>query len=89
MEKKKRISAKDLVGKEYNGFQVLDYKTENRRTYLYVTCPFCKCRKWMRKDSLDNEKVFSCGCQNKKNNYYTKKDISGKKNWEINSIVPN
>lgn len=88
MEKKKRILAKDLVGKEYNGFQVLDCKTENRRTYLYVVCPFCKCKKWMRKDSLDNKKVFSCGCQNKKNNYYAKKDISGKKFGKLTVLHP-
>lgn len=72
-----RTKARDLVGTEINGFKVLDWKRENNRSYLFVICPICGKKKWMRKDNVDNPKIVSCGCYNKKNNYIKQKDITG------------
>ena len=45
-EKRKYTKAEDLVGTTYKGFKVLDYKRENRRSFLQVECPYCKKIKW-------------------------------------------
>lgn len=83
-----RTKAADLVGTEIKGFKILDWKRENRRTYLLAVCPFCKKQKWMRKDQIDNPKVVSCGCYNAKNNYTKSKDITGQTFGRLTAIRP-
>ena len=46
-DKRKQTRAADLVGTVYKGFKVLDCKTENRRSFLQVECPYCKKIKWI------------------------------------------
>jgi len=46
-EKRKQTRAAALVGTVYKGFKVLDCKTENRRSFLQVECPYCKKIKWI------------------------------------------
>lgn len=83
-----RTKASDLVGTEIKGFKILDWKRENKRTYLLAVCPFCKKQKWMRKDQIDNPKVVSCGCYNAKNNYTKSKDITGQTFGRLTAIRP-
>ena len=83
-----RTKAADLVGTEIKGFKILDWKRENKRTYLLVVCPFCNKQKWMRKDLIDNPKVVSCGCYNAKNNYIKNKDITGQTFGRLTAIRP-
>lgn len=64
---------KDYVGKELNGFKVLDYKRENRRSFLRVVCPVCKSVKWMRTEQVKIS--HSCGCLPPANF----KDLTGKR----------
>lgn len=80
--------AADLVGKEIKGFKVLDYKRENKRTYLLVICPYCKQEKWMRKDSIDDPKTKSCGCYNQKHNAFKAEDISGQIFGRLKALKP-
>lgn len=83
-----RTKAADLVGTEIKGFKILDWKRENKRTYLLAVCPFCNKRKWMRKDQIDNPKVVSCGCYNAKNNYIKNKDITGQTFGRLTAVRP-
>lgn len=83
-----RTKAVDLVGTEIKGFKILDWKRENKRTYLLAVCPFCSKRKWMRKDQIDNPKVVSCGCYNAKNNYIKNKDITGQTFGRLTAVRP-
>lgn len=83
-----RTKASDLVGTEIKGFKILDWKRENKRTYLLAVCPFCDKQKWMRKDQIDNPKVVSCGCYNTKNNYVKNKDITGQTFGRLTAIRP-
>ena len=80
--------ASDLVGKEIKGFKVLDWKRENKRTYLLVVCPYCKKTKWMRKDSIDDPKTKSCGCYNKQNNVFNAEDITGQVFGRLKALKP-
>lgn len=73
------MKGRDLVGREYKGFYIHDYKRENKRTYLLTECPFCHNNKWMRKDTLDVPSVVSCGCYNSEKNWVRPKDLTGKK----------
>lgn len=57
-----RIKASSLVGQEYKGFKILDWKRENKRTYIYAECPKCHKKCWTRKDSIDRNPTLSCGC---------------------------
>ena len=65
--------AKDYIGKELNGFKVLDYKRENRRSFLKIVCPVCKSVKWMRTEQVKIS--HSCGCLPPANF----KDLTGKR----------
>jgi hypothetical protein len=58
------MNGKDLVGTVYKGFKVLDYKRENDRSYIFVTCPICGKNSWRRKDLIDSN-PYSCGCKKK------------------------
>lgn len=73
------MKVKELIGKKYNNFYIYDYKRENNRTFVLAECPYCNEKKWMRKDTLDNAKVISCGCYNAENNYRKAKEIKNKK----------
>lgn len=84
----KRILAKDRIGTIVRGFEIIDYKRENNRTYFYVKCPVCGNRKWMRADSLNNPKVKSCGCYNIENNYLKAIDITNKRFNRLVAIEP-
>lgn len=70
-------------GQTVRNFKILD--TEKRlcsrqwRTYCYIECLLCHRKKWMREDSLKNEKVVSCGCYNKEHNLKAA-DFTGKTN---------
>lgn len=86
--KGKRTNPENLVGTSYHGFIVKDIKRENGRNYLYVNCPQCHEDKWMRKDTLDNAKVISCGCWNAKKNYKKPVDISGMWFDRLRAIEP-
>lgn len=83
-----RIKAADLVGKEIKGFKILEWKRENKRTYLLVACPLCKKQKWMRKDCIDSPSVVSCGCYNAKNNHIKSKDITGQTFGRLTAVRP-
>lgn len=69
------IRADSYIGKELNGFKVLDIKRENKRTYLKVICPKCGNIKWMRTDYVKT--FMSCGCEKDKNKFVSN-DITGK-----------
>lgn len=88
MGKRKRVLAKDQIGKVINNFKILDYKRENGRTYLFVTCPICGNNKWMRRDSITNPKVISCGCYNISNNYKKSIDISNQHFTRLLALEP-
>lgn len=75
----------DVVGTVYNGFKILDYKTENRRSFLKVECPHCKKIKWMRKDRVDIAK--SCGCLFKETQFKPK-NIAKKRFGRLVAIEP-
>lgn len=77
-EKRKQTRAADLVGTVYKGFKVLDCKTENRRSFLQVECPYCKKIKWIRKDRLDDPHRKGCGCLMTKTQF-KQKDLVGKR----------
>lgn len=78
----------ELVGKEYKGFKVLDYKRENKKSYLLVQCPKCGQEKWMRKDTIDKPNVVSCGCYNNSHNLRKTKDLRGNKIGRLTVIEP-
>lgn len=80
--------AADLVGTEIKGFKILDWKRENRRTYLLAVCPFCKKQKWMRKDNIDDPKTKSCGCYNVSKNHFKSEDITGETFGRLTAIRP-
>lgn len=71
------IKLSDLVGTYYANFYVMDYKRENKRSYLLVKCPLCGSTKWMRKDTLDNPLTVGCGCANK-DNLFKAEDLKDK-----------
>jgi hypothetical protein len=71
------IKLPDLVGTYYANFYVMDYKRENKRSYLLVKCPLCGSAKWMRKDTLDNPLTVGCGCANK-DNLFKAEDLKGR-----------
>lgn len=77
-EKRKQTRAADLVGTVYKGFKVLDCKTENRRSFLQVECPYCKKIKWIRKDQLDDPHRKGCGCLMTKTQF-KQKDLVGER----------
>ena len=70
------IRAKDRIGTTVNGFKILDTKRENRRTYLYIICPYCEEKKWMRVEDVISNKCVSCGCYNIKYNLKKGKDLT-------------
>lgn len=76
----------NIIGSTINGFVVLDCKSEKGHTYLYVKCPFCKCNKWIRKDSITGGKIVSCGCYNKNNNFKKSNDITGRKFGKLKAL---
>lgn len=88
MDKRKRVLAKDQIGKVINNFKILDYKRENRRTYLFVTCPICGNNKWMRTDTITNPKVVSCGCYNASVNFKKPIDISNQRFSRLVALEP-
>ena len=53
---------KNYIGVENENFKVLDQKRENKRTYIYVLCKRCGKQKWIRADSLRDDRIKSCGC---------------------------
>lgn len=75
MSKRKYTDIKELVGTVYNNFKIIDYKRENRRSLLFVECPHCHNRKWMRKEQIEITK--SCGCLNYKT-FFKAQNIKGK-----------
>lgn len=75
--------AKDLIGTIYKKFKVIDYKRENGRTYLYVECPYCHTKKWIRKDHIDQSNTKSCGCQIK---LFKIKDITKEKFGRLKAV---
>lgn len=70
------IRAKDRIGTTVNGFKILDTKRENRRTYLYIICPYCEEKKWMRVEDITSGRCVSCGCYNTKYNLKQGKDLT-------------
>lgn len=78
----------ELIGKEYKGFKVLDCKRENKKSYLFVRCPMCGKEKWMRKDTIDNPNVVSCGCYNNSHNLRQTKDFRENKVGRLTAIEP-
>lgn len=67
------------IGDVVNGFKIFDKRRENKRTYLYIQCPVCSGHKWMRADTVKNQKVCSCGCYNAENNYVKPVDCTGER----------
>ena len=85
MSKRKNINIKDLVGTIYNNFKIIDYKRENRRSLLFVECPHCHNRKWMRKEQIEIAK--SCGCLNYKT-FFKVQNIKGKRFGNLTVLEP-
>lgn len=83
-----KVFAKDLVGKTFKKFRVLDCKRENNRTYLYVVCPYCKKKTWIRYDTIQSGNAVSCGCQNKTEHVFKKEDLTGEKFGRLTVIKP-
>lgn len=78
------IRAKDRIGTTVNGFYVEDVKRENNKTYLFVTCPVCKNKKWMYLDVVKDIRNKSCGCASG----YEMKDMSGEMFGRLKAIEP-
>lgn len=66
-----------------NGFIVLDYKKDNKKTYVYVICPHCGSKTWKRTDVIKN--IVSCGCYNREHNYIKKTDFS--EGYKVNMLT--
>lgn len=85
MGKRKNISIKELVGTVYNGFKIIDYKRENKRSFLFVECPHCHNKKWMRKEQVEIAK--SCGCLNYKT-YFKAQNIKDRRFGNLTALEP-
>lgn len=85
MSKRKYTDIKELVGTVYNNFKIIDYKRENRRSLLFVECPHCHNRKWMRKEQIEIAK--SCGCLNYKT-FFKTQNIKGKRFGNLTVLEP-
>ncbi|MCI8670296.1 MAG: AP2 domain-containing protein [Lachnospiraceae bacterium] len=70
------VKATERVGTTVNGFKILDSKRENGRTYLYIICPYCEEKKWMRVEDVTSGRCVSCGCYNAKYNLKKGKDLT-------------
>lgn len=53
---------KDYIGATIHKLEILDYKFENRKGYFYCKCNCGGEEKWIRSDSVIEEKTKSCGC---------------------------
>jgi len=82
------INWRKKIGQTVNGFLIKDYKRENKRSYVYATCPVCKKDKWIRADSIKSGRIISCGCYNAANNYLKPVDIKGKRIGKLKAIKP-
>ena len=85
MSKRKYTDIKKLVGTVYNNFKIIDYKRENRRSLLFIECPHCHNRKWMRKEQIEIAK--SCGCLNYKT-FFKAQNIKGKRFGNLTVLEP-
>lgn len=85
MSKRKYTDIKELVGTVYNNFKTIDYKRENRRSLLFVECPHCHNRKWMRKEQIEIAK--SCGCLNYKT-FFKAQNIKGERFGNLTVLEP-
>lgn len=85
MSKRKYTDIKKLVGTVYNNFKIIDYKRENRRSLLFIECPHCHNRKWMRKEQIEIAK--SCGCLNYKT-FFKTQNIKGKRFGNLTVLEP-
>lgn len=85
MSKRKYTDIKELVGTVYNNFKIIDYKRENRRSLLFVECPHCHNRKWMRKEQIEIAK--SCGCLNYKT-FFKAQNIKGERFGNLTVLEP-
>lgn len=85
MSKRKYTDIKELVGTVYNDFKIIDYKRENRRSLLFVECPHCHNRKWMRKEQIEIAK--SCGCLNYKT-FFKAQNIKGERFGNLTVLEP-
>lgn len=85
MSKRKYTDIKELVGTVYNNFKIIDYKRENRRSLLFVECPHCHNRKWMRKEQIEIAK--SCGCLNYKT-FFKAQNIKGERFVNLTVLEP-
>lgn len=85
MSKRKNINIKELVGTVYNNFKIIDYKREDRRSFLLVECPHCHNKKWMRKEQVEIAK--SCGCLNYKT-FFKPLDIKGERFGNLTALEP-
>lgn len=79
-----RIRAKDRIGTTVNGFYINDAKRENGITYLLITCPICKNKKWMYTGVVTDKRNKSCGCASG----YEKKDMSNMMFGRLKTIEP-
>lgn len=52
---------KNYIGQNINGFEVLDAKSENKKTYLKIICPKCGKIKWMPQYGVKTFKTCGCG----------------------------
>ena len=73
------------IGDKINMLTILQKKRENNRTYFLCRCE-CGNEKWIRADTID--KIMSCGCYNKKNNYIKPKDITKKSFGRLTALYP-
>jgi len=81
-------SSKDLTGSIIGNFELLERKREDKRTYYYCKCLLCNNKKWIRADSLKDNRIKSCGCYNQENNFYKAKDIKNKRFGRLIATKP-
>lgn len=67
-------------------FKILDCYSKSSRKYFLVECLKCGNKKEMRCDAVFNEKVVSCGCYNKNNNYLKSIDITDMRSGKLVAI---
>lgn len=56
-----RIKWKNMINEEINGYKVFNYKRENNRTQIFVSCKYCGKKFWTRPELIKEN--ISCGCR--------------------------
>lgn len=84
----KGIKIQDRVGTTVNGLYIERAERVNGRSMVYIRCPYCGNKKWVRFDGVKCGDVKSCGCYNIEHNYRKPIDISNKTFGRLTAIEP-